>query len=162
MLGFGNKRQSPDERKLGNSLPNGSEAGIPRAESGARGSLPAGEEARFEAYMEKRAAEIDAQIREFSRKNPDFDIGRELKNPKFCNYLWVNGLSVEDAYYLTHREDGALFGRIKNAAADRRITENGTAKSGGSGIVKKNPEEMSDEEVDDIIRRVRKGEHISF
>ena len=30
---------------------------------------------------------------------------REMQNPKFCNYVWGNGLSIEDAYYLCHREE---------------------------------------------------------
>ena len=42
-----------------------------------------------------------------------------------------------------------------------RIQENGIGKT-TPGTVKKNPGELTDEEVDDIIRRVKNGEKISF
>ena len=164
MLGFGNRRQTeqgypeevrgeyPQQAQAAQSYPQQSIPGVP--EHAAQG---APQNPQLEAYINKRAAEIDSQVREFSRKNPDFDIRRELRNPKFCNYLWGNGLSVEDAYYLAHRGE-----EQPKHEPEKRIAENGTSRPGGSGMVKKNPEDMSDEEVDDIIRRVRKGEKISF
>ncbi len=188
MLGFGNRKQNPEEREY----PEAARGGYPvqaqgypaQPQNGAQGMMPGmmpgaapmqygmpmpaqgmrgGADPRLEAYIAKRTAEIDAQVREFSRKNPDFDIRRELRDPKFCNYLWGNGLSVEDAYYLAHRgEEQAENDRAKPEEPEKRISENGTSKPGGSGMVKKNPEDMSDEEVDDIIRRVRRGEKISF
>ncbi len=191
MLGFGNRKQIPEEREYPEAARGGYPAqpqGYPmQAQPGAApmremmpGMMPSAAAAQYgmpmpargmsgasdpqlEAYIAKRTAEIDAQVREFSRKNPDFDIRRELRDPKFCNYLWGNGLSVEDACYLAHRgEDNAENGRAKPEEPEKRISENGTSKPGGSGMVKKNPEDMSDEEVDDIIRRVRRGEKISF
>lgn len=172
MLGFGNRRQTeqdyPEEvrggyQQQGVPQPGVQPQSMPQAGVPAQAGIPAQavqgapQNPQLEAYINKRAAEIDAQVRDFSRKNPDFDIRRELRNPKFCNYLWGNGLSVEDAYYLAHRED-----ERRPTEPERRISENGTSRPGGSGMVKKNPEDMSDEEVDDIIRRVRKGEKISF
>ena len=191
MLGFGNRKQNPEEREYLEAARGGypvqpqgypeqaqpgaapmqgmapgmmpgaapAQYGMPMPAQGMRGAA----DPRLEAYIAKRTAEIDAQVREFSKKNPDFDIRRELQDPKFCNYLWGNGLSVEDAYYLAHRgEEQAENNRVKPEEPEKRISENGTSKPGGSGMVKKNPEDMSDEEVDDIIRRVRRGEKISF
>lgn len=189
MLGFGNRRQTPEDERYARSYsprqsaeqaypqeggtgyayrPQAAQGGAPAqgmpmpagAAQTARMSQQGPADPELAAYIDRRAAEIDAQVREFSLKNPDFDIRRELRNPKFCNYLWGNGLSVEDAYYLTHR--GETEERAARPAPEKRIAENGTSKPGGSGVVKKNPEDMSDEEVDDIIRRVRKGEKISF
>ena len=183
MLGFGNRRQTTEDERYARPYPvsqPAEQAYFPEGGAGyayqpqpaARGAAPAQgmstppgtaqttqngiADPALGAYIDRRTAEIDAQVREFSRKNPDFDIRRELRNPKFCDYLWGNGLSVEDAYYLTHR------GEEERPAQERRIAENGTSKPGGSGMIKKNPEDMSDDEVDDIVRRVRRGEKISF
>lgn len=194
MLGFGNRKQRPDEQGYNSDYrggyppqPTGGYGGgaeeyysngypsYPAAspqQTQAQGMYPQtqqrqgmsggfGRDPRLEEYINRRTAEIDAQVRDFARKNPGFDIRRELENSKFCTYVWGNGLSIEDAYYLVHRTDGAAApGR--NAEPEKRIAENGTSKPGGSGMVKKNPEDMSDEEIDDIIKRVRKGEKISF
>lgn len=78
-------------------------------------------------YINKRTSEIDAQVKEFSEKNPNFDMRREMQNPKFCNYVWGNGLSIEDAYYLCHREeqnygDSQYRSRGEKPSAERRIT----------------------------------------
>ena len=50
-----------------------------------------------------------------------------------------------------------------NRAAMRRdrIQENGTGKNSPASV-KKNPKDMSDKEIDEIIERVRNGEKISF
>lgn len=76
-------------------------------------------------YINKRTSEIDAQVKEFSEKNPNFDMRREMQNPKFCNYVWGNGLSIEDAYYLCHREeqnygDSQYRSRGEKPSAERR------------------------------------------
>ena len=90
-------------------------------------------------YINKRTSEIDAQVKEFSEKNPNFDMRREMQNPKFCNYVWGNGLSIEDAYYLCHREeqnygDSQYRSRGEKPSAERRITENGTGKAGSGAV----------------------------
>ncbi len=169
MLGFVNRKQRPDERSYsGRQQVSGDQSYSAEAPAGGNHAVyqpqPERQNSELEAYISKRTSEIDAQVEEFSRRNPDFDIRRELQNPKFCNYVWGNGLSVEDAYYLTHREDSqtADTGSGQSREPEKRVTENGTSKTGGAGMVKKNPEDMSDDEVDDIIRRVRKGEKISF
>lgn len=162
MLGLGNKRQryrDPDYSGYAKAQEEAPPQESPqqngqRAPMEGQGDSPES----LEAYISRRNEEIDAQVAEFSRKNPNFDIRRELNNPDFCTYVWGNGLSVEDAYYLVHRNDR----QANSAVPERRIAENGTARPGGSGMLKKNPSELSDEEIDDIVRRVRKGEKISF
>lgn len=108
--------------------------------------------------IDRRIAEIEEQRIAFSRQNPDFDMKKEMENPTFVNYVWGNNLSVEDAYYLTHRND-----TVAKAAPIRkpRITENGASKN-RPAITRKNPAELSDAEIDSIIQRVKNGEHISF
>lgn len=119
----------------------------------------------MDAYIQQRMEEVDVQAEEFQEKNPAFDMRQEIQNPTFCKYVWGNGLTVEEAYYLTHREE--LTGQAeesaarKSAANARRIDENGAGKN-RPAMTKKNPRDMSDEEIDDIIARVRRGEKVKF
>lgn len=127
----------------------------------------AGNEQELQAYIDQRSAEIDHQVKEFSDKNPNFDMGKEMQNPEFCTYIWGNGLSVEDAYYLTHKDNNGIDNSQKKSnyysqLNHKRIAENGIGRQGGNGMVKKNPKDLSDEEIDDIVKRVRDGEKISF
>ncbi len=115
--------------------------------------------------MEQRVDEIEKQRMEFSRKNPDFDMREELKNPQFVEYIWVKGLTVEEAYFLVHREELMEKAREEALAElsqrKERIQENGAGKN-HPAIAKKNPKDLSDKEIDDIIERVRRGEKVSF
>lgn len=182
MLGFGNKKQNqnfnqqlpynmvqhtinpngayPEEQMM--QIPSNSQPMLPRQFS----QMPQeNNSARLEEYISRRNAEIDAQVQEFTHKNPGFDMKREIQNPQFCNYVWGNGLSVEDAYYLVHKNDspnGLSIDFKQSCMAEKRIPENGTGRSGSSGMIKKNPKDLSDEEIDEIVQRVRNGEKISF
>lgn len=115
--------------------------------------------------IEQRIADIEAQRLAFIRKNPDFDMKQEMENPNFINYVWGNNLSVEDAYFLVHREE--LLEQARQAGANAllarkaRVPENGTTKS-RPAIAKKNPKDLSDKEVDAIIQRAKNGETITF
>jgi hypothetical protein len=117
------------------------------------------------AAMDKRNAEIEAQRQAFAAKNPDFDMQAEMKNPAFINYIWGNGLSIEDAYFLVHREEILESARNEatNALLQRqtRVLENGAAKN-RPAIAKKNPSNLSDKEIDAIIERAKNGETITF
>lgn len=163
MLGFGNKRQNQNlsgQPSYNNPNTTGSYQTAPQIpQQGEQQRI----DPREEEYINMRIAQIDSEVQEFSRKNPNFDMKREMQNPVFCTYVWGNELSVEDAYYLTHKDDRAN-GRM-GSPAERpaaRISENGTGRTAGSGMVKKNPKDLSDEELDDIVKRVRNGEKISF
>ncbi|MEE1047756.1 MAG: hypothetical protein U0M60_10060 [Clostridia bacterium] len=116
-------------------------------------------------YINSQIEQIEAQRREFMKKNPDFDMKSEMQNPQFVEYVWKNKLSVEDAYFLVHREElieKAVAEALRRIEARRgRISENGAGKN-SPAVVKKNPKEMSDKEIDSIIERVRNGEKISF
>lgn len=119
----------------------------------------------IDPQMEQRIDEIEKQRLEFTRKNPDFDMKEELKNPDFVNYIWAKGLTVEEAYFLVHREEIVEKAR-QDAMAEltqrkERIQENGAGKN-HPAIAKKNPKDLSDKEIDDIIERVRRGEKVSF
>lgn len=108
---------------------------------------------------------IEAQRRELEKKHPGFDMRAELENPEFSAYIFKNGISVEDAYFLVHRDE-IIEAEVKSALtrlAERRdrISENGAGKNSPASV-KKNPKDMSDKEIDSIIERVQNGEKISF
>ena len=110
-------------------------------------------------------ATLRQQAEEFSRKNPEFQLEKEIENPQFCKYILENKLTIEEAYTLTHREE--LMGKAKAAALEDfrakrdRISENGTGRTAGAAV-KMNPKDMDDKDIAAIIERVRRGEKISF
>ena len=124
-----------------------------------------GQELAQSRYIDQRIDEIEAQRQAFARQNPNFDMRTEMENPAFVNYVWGNGLSVEDAYFLVHREElleqAGLEAVQEMLERRNRISENGAAKN-RPAIARKNPKDLSDKEVDDIIERARRGEKISF
>ena len=89
----------------------------------------------------------------------------EIKNSEFIDYLWDNNLSVEDAFLLVHRDD--IMDQVRTEAIkefnarSNRIPENGAGKN-RPAIASKNPKDLSDEEIDDIIERAKNGERITF
>ncbi len=124
-----------------------------------------GAPANQDALINSRIEEIEAQRREFMKKMPDFDMKAELQNPQFAAYVVKNRLTIEEAYFLVHRDE--LIGMAVSEALSRmaarrdRIAENGAGKNNAVSV-KKNPKEMSDKEIDAIIERVRNGEKITF
>lgn len=112
-----------------------------------------------------RMSEIEAQRQAFLQKNPSFDMKAEMQNKDFVNYVWGSNLSIEDAYYLVHREELLEQARLSGMEAalkrSNRVPENGTAKS-RPAIAKKSPKDLSDKEVDAIIARAKNGETITF
>ncbi len=115
--------------------------------------------------IESKIQEIEAQRRAFMSKNPDFDMRAEMQNPDFVNYVWGMGLTVEDAYFLVHKEE--ILEQARKEAAEmllerrNRIRENGADKN-RPAIAKKNPKDLSDKEIDSIIERAKNGEKITF
>ncbi len=122
------------------------------------------DDAQREAFINSKVQELEKQHLEFMKKNPEFDMKAEMENPVFKNYVLGSGLSIEDAYILTHKEEilGALAKKTaKRTAMSDRIAENGAGKNSPASV-KKNPKDMSDKEIDAIIERVNRGEKISF
>lgn len=157
-LGTGKKSTEPSL----NSAVNG-KAAVSNASALEQGANKDDEAQR--KFIDARVEEIESQRIEFMKKNPDFDMKAEMENPDFVNYVWKNGLSVEDAYFLVHRDE-IIGAEVKEAmeklsAKRNRITENGAGKN-SPAVVKKNPKDMSDKEIDSIIDRVLNGEKISF
>lgn len=114
---------------------------------------------------EARMAQLRAEAAEMMKKYPDFQVKDEMENPVFVEYVFANGLSMEEAYVLTHFDKIAEEIRSKaleEMSANReRIVENGAAKN-RPARANKSPKDLSDDEVDEIIERVRKGEKVTF
>ncbi len=157
MLGFNTiKRQIAPN--MNSAVNGGNSAAQSYTEEGAMDA------AQREAYINSKVQEIEKQHLEFLKKNPEFDMRAEMENLDFKNYVLNVGLSVEDAYILTHKEEilGALANKTaKRSAMSDRIAENGAGKNSPASV-KKSPKDMSDKEIDAIIERVSRGEKISF
>lgn len=104
---------------------------------------------------------------------PSFSLAAEIDNtPGFGDYL-DNGLSVEDAFFLSHKSSilsGASAQTAQQAQAQTienfksraaRPAENGMG-SNPAVVRKTDPSKFSREDVLEVARRARKGEKISF
>lgn len=113
------------------------------------------------------------QTEELNRKyGLEVDFGKEVENPDFVAILRCNG-SVEAAYTATHMNEmmgGAMFktaqavrekmaNNIQNKAS--RPLENGLS-SRASAIMKTDVNSLTRDDRKEIIRRVARGERISF
>jgi hypothetical protein len=131
-----------------------------------------------EAYEREQAkqqkfAEWEAGARELQEAFPAFDLGLEIEhNDQFADLL-DKGIDVQTAFAVTH------LGEIQNGAnayAARAATQNVVnaiqsrasrpAENGMNHAAaiqrKSDPSSLSDEDIDEINRRVAQGEAISF
>ena len=108
------------------------------------------------------------EARETRSVYPGFDLGAELKNEPFCELLKC-GVPVKSAYELIHRDElFKLFAKEMEENITKRILA-GTLRpkeaaiSGSSGtVIKSDAAHMSKNARQEIIRRVQRGEKISF
>ena len=103
---------------------------------------------------------------------PSFDLRAELQNPQFVNLLRSN-VDVRTAYEVLHKDEiipAAMQFAAKTAeqklankiiAGGARPTENGNS-SQGAAVVKDDVASLSRADRKEIIRRVQRGEKISF
>ena len=120
--------------------------------------------------MEQNIAKWSQEAQAIAQKYPGLDLEKELGNPQFFNAL-MNGASVEGAYwglyhdqlipqamqYTAQETERKLTAKIQ--AQGQRPTENGA----GAGVtMKSDVSQLSDKDMDDLIRRARRGEKIRF
>lgn len=162
MFNFNTNKQQvlPTQTTSTKVMPNGN----PQAANGAADAMQAAPDNQ-DALINNKVANLEAQRRQLMLKQPDFDIEAELENDSFATYIFANGISLEDAYFLVHRDeiiDNAVKDALSRISLRRnRIVENGVGKSSPVSV-KKNPKDMSDKEIDSIVERVKNGEKISF
>lgn len=108
------------------------------------------------------------QAEDMKGEYPEFDLQTEMQNPEFQKLL-RNGVTMEGAYMALH------FGDVKarmTARAEKKVTdavaagakrprENGMGSQAGAAMTA-DPAKMSKEEFNDYMRRVERGERISF
>lgn len=131
-----------------------------------------------EAYEEQqRRNEMYAQWeadQELLRQTfPNFDLGMEIQNNERFAKLLDNGISVQDAFYATRvgdiykgieaQSETRATANVVNAMQQkaRRPVEAGVNHS--AAVVRKvDPSSLEPEDIDEINRRVEKGETVAF
>lgn len=122
-------------------------------------------QAEFNGILEQSA--------QLKSKYPDFDLEAELQNPEFVRLVRDSKVPVEHAYRVIH------FDELQNQVAtnvaretEKKVTdsvrargtrplENGTT-SQSAFIVKDDPSKWDDADMDEVIRRVQRGEKIKL
>lgn len=117
---------------------------------------------------ERQYARWIQQAGELAAEYPDFELRRELKEPRFAALL-RGGAELRDAYELVHRDsimaksardmEERIVGRI--AAGQLRPREGGLSGQSAAAL-KGDVARMSRKTRQEIIRRVQRGEKISF
>ena len=125
--------------------------------------------------LEQAKAQYDqwmAQAQQARELYPTLELDQEIRNPRFQSLLRA-GVEVADAYLVLHRDDiipaamhytaKAVEEKLANriAANGIRPSENGMSAQ-GTLAVKDQISHMTRAQRQDIIRRVRQGEIISF
>ena len=104
---------------------------------------------------------------------PSFNLEAELQNNQFLDLLKIPGVDVRTAYELVHKDDiiaGAMQFTAKTveqkiankiAANGARPTENGMS-SQSAAVVKSDVSALSKQDVLEVMRRVQRGDKVSF
>lgn len=122
------------------------------------------------AKMEQNISRWMQEAQNIAQKYPNLDLQQELNNPQFFNAL-MNGASVEGAYWGLYHEqlipqamqftaqetERKIANKIQSQG--QRPTEGG-AKAAAQ--VKSDVSQLSNDDMDEIIRRARRGEKIRF
>jgi hypothetical protein len=142
--------------------------------------------------MEKENAELKRQMQEKNAKEkgaqlyaqwmdqgkatqkiyPSFDLRAEMQNPQFIDLLKAN-IDVRTAYEVVHKDEiipAAMQFTAKTVeqkltnkiiANGARPAENGISTQ-SSAVVKSDVSQLTKADIDEVIRRVARGERISF
>lgn len=128
------------------------------------------QQSQIQAHLQ-RLVQQGEQLRQLY---PGFDLEKELQNPAFVRLTAPNvGVDLRTAYEVVHRDEmrGAEMQFAASKAAQRvsasvaangrRPAENGT-QAAAAAITKSDPRTLSSADREEIRRRVRNGEKISF
>ena len=112
------------------------------------------------------------QAEEAKKVYPSFDLRAEMNNPKFVDLLRSN-IDVRTAYEVLHKDEiipaamqftaKTVESKIakKIAANGARPAENGMS-SGSAALVKSDVSKLNNKDIDEIMRRVARGERVTF
>ena len=131
-----------------------------------------------EAYEQQQRqnemfAQWEGEAAELQQVFPAFDLGLELESNERFAHMIYDGVPVRDAFLATHASE--IFAGA-NANATANATQNvlntiqqrasrpaeGAIHPGAAIVRKSDPSKLSDEDIDEINRRVAMGETISF
>ena len=125
-----------------------------------------------QAEQEALVAKWQQEAEELKELYPDFNLEEEIENEEFAADL-QSGKSMRKAYQNAHFDD-ILSGVIRYTAESTksaiskakqtrqsRPSENG-ARSAAAAIVKSDVNSLTEKDMEDIEKRLLKGEHISF
>lgn len=117
-------------------------------------------------------AQWNTQAQEAKGMYPGLDLKAELQNPKFLDLLRSN-IDVKTAYEVIHKDEiipAAMHIAAKNvesklakkiASGGTRPVENGVG-SGSAAVVKSDVSKLSKNDIDEVMRRVARGERVTF
>ena len=131
-----------------------------------------------EAYEQQQRqnemfAQWETEAADLQQAFPAFDLGLELEHNEEFAKLVYNGVPVRNAFLTTHAEE--IFAN-SNAYASAQATQNvintiqqrsarpaeGAMHPGAAIVRKSDPSSLSNDDIDEINRRVAMGEAISF
>lgn len=129
-------------------------------------------EAEKKAYADNAYRQWMQESEALKAKYPGFDFEQECANKDFTSLL-ANGIDVETAYEVIHKDE--IIGGAMQYAAQQvrqktvqqiqakgsRPTENGVA-SQAAVVTKSDPSKLTKQDRAEIMRRVARGEKISF
>lgn len=128
------------------------------------------ESARLQA-VNKQLAQWHSEAEQVKQVYPSFDLDAELENEEFSTLLKSN-VNMRTAYEVIH--NGEIMPAAmqftaqkveeklaKKIASGNRVAENGMG-SQSSAVHKSKVSQLSDADIDEVIRRVQRGEKIRF
>ena len=112
------------------------------------------------------------QAEEAKKVYPTLDLRTELNNPRFLDLLRSN-IDVRTAYEVLHKDEiipaamqyaaqtveSKLAKKIASGA--NRPSENGMSGQ-GAAVVKSDVSQLSGKDIDEVMRRVARGERVTF
>ena len=118
-------------------------------------------------------AQWESEAADLQQVFPAFDLGLEIQSNEEFAKLISNGVPVRNAFLTTHAEE--IF-QGSNAYAETQATRNvinaiqqrssrpaeGAMHPGAAVVRKSDPSSLSNEDIDEINRRVAMGESVSF
>lgn len=118
-------------------------------------------------------AKWETEAADLQQAFPAFDLGLELEHNEGFAKMVTSGVPVRDAFLASHAEE--IFAN-SNAHAEARATQNvintiqqraarpveGAMHPGAAVVRKTDPSSLSNEDIDEINRRVAMGEEVSF
>lgn len=163
-----NDKEWREEQALKEGLPLEAYDRIQSAEAKASDATSQLEDMQRQAIIQGWEQEAE----ELTTLYPEFNFADEIENEKF-GFALQSGMSVRDAYQYAHFDDifsGAIqytAAATKNAVAkakaqrQSRPPENGT-KSAAAAVVKSDVGKLTKQDMEEIDKRVLRGERISF